>query len=305
MVVLNFPDMADKYAAPGDQLTIEGEIQARGATIQVRNFDSATLSFERVIAWPDYALTRSLGPVSYSANTGASRFAGFGEIFLAPAGVPLKYKGLGGPYRHISCRFDASTFESLTGIAGWDDGMLEACRNIRAPQVGAAMMRMAQETLIPSFASDMLADALANVILIDLARYLRHSTAEAKRAKGGLAPWQLRRIEEHVRESLASTLSIGALAALCGISSGHLMRAFKQTTGETVHGYVERMRLTRAQQLLSETEMPLKSIAVELGFSTPSSFSFAFRRATGGTPAGYREQLRRATSRAALRAKSG
>ena len=35
----------------------------------------------------------------------------------------------------------------------------------------------------------------------------------------------------------------------------------------------------------------------ELGFSTPSSFSFAFRRATGGTPASFREQLHRAASR--------
>ena len=39
------------------------------------------------------------------------------------------------------------------------------------------------------------------------------------------------------------------------------------------------------------------AIAAELGFSTPSSFSFAFRRATGGTPASFREQLHRAAAR--------
>ena len=288
----------------GDRLTIEGEIDSRQAMVQVRNFDADSGSLERVTVWPEHTLIRSLGPVSYSANTGASHFAGFGEVFLVPAGIPIKYKGLGGPYRHVTCRFDASTFDTLTGIrGGWDDGLLTACRNVRAPQLNAAMLRLAQEALVPSFASDMLADALSNVMLIDLTRYLRLAVNEARRAKGGLAPWQLRRIEEHVQDSLATALSIGALAALCGISSGHLMRAFKQTTGETVHGYVERMRLGRAQQLLSETDMPLKTIAAELGFSTPSSFSFAFRRATGGTPASFREQLRRAASKAALRAK--
>ena len=94
-------------------------------------------------------------------------------------------------------------------------------------------------------------------------------------------------------EAADASLSIGLLAELCCISSGHLMRAFKQTTGETVHSYVERVRLTKAQRLLCETNLPLKAIAAELGFSTPSSFSFAFRRATGEPPKVFRQQFRK------------
>ena len=281
-------------------LTIEGEIQAHNVTVQVRNYGPASDLLEEITVWPDYTLIRSLGPVSYSSNTGASRFVGFGEIFLVPARIPLRYKGLGGPYRHVTCRLDGGVFESLTGLHNdWDDGVLNACRNIRTPQINAALLRMAQESLTPSFASDILVDSLANVITVDLARYLRSELSEAPKAKGGLAPWQMRRIEEHVADSPDTSLSITLLAELCGISSGHLMRAFKQTTGETVHNYVERVRLTKAQRMLCETNLPLKVIAAELGFSTPSSFSFAFRRATGGTPASFREQLRKAASRPA------
>jgi AraC family transcriptional regulator len=182
--------------------------------------------------------------------------------------------------------------------------MLTACRNIRTPQLNAALLRLAQETLAPSFASDILVDSLVNVMTVDLARYFRQALGEAPKAKGGLAPWQLRRIEEHVEDSPETSLSISHLAELCGISSGHLMRAFKQTTGETVHSYVDRVRLTKAQRLLCETKLPLKTIAAELGFSTPSSFSFAFRRATGGTPASFREQLRKAASRPSIGSKT-
>lgn len=279
-------------------LTIEGEIQAHNVTVQVRNYGPSSDLLEEITVWPDYTLIRSLGPVSYSTNTGSSRFSGFGEVFLVPARIPLKYKGLGGPYRHVTCRLDNSAFEALTGFRGdWNDGLLNACRNIRTPQINAALLRLAQETLTPSFASDLLVDSLANVITVDLARYLRSELGEAPKAKGGLAPWQMRRIEEHVEESPDTSLSITVLAELCGISSGHLMRAFKQTAGETVHSYVERVRLTKAQRLLCETNLPLKAIAAELGFSTPSSFSFAFRRATGGTPASFREQLHKAASR--------
>jgi AraC family transcriptional regulator len=280
-------------------LTIEGEIQAHNVTVQVRNYAPSD-SLEEVTIWPDYSLIRSLGPVSFSSNTGSSRFVGFGEVFLVPARVPLKYKGVGGPYRHVRCRLDGDSFEALTGFHdGWNDSLLNACRNIRTPQINVALLRLAQETLSPSFASELLVDSLANVITVDLARYLRSELHEAPKAKGGLAPWQMRRIAEHVAESPDTSLSITLLAELCGISSGHLMRAFKQTTGETVHSYVERVRLTKAQRLLCETNLPLKVIAAELGFSTPSSFSFAFRRATGGTPASFREQLHKAASKPA------
>jgi transcriptional regulator GlxA family with amidase domain len=54
--------------------------------------------------------------------------------------------------------------------------------------------------------------------------------------------------------------------------------SIQKTTGDTVHNYVERIRIARAQRLICETDLPFKTIAAELGFSTPSGFSFAFRR---------------------------
>jgi AraC family transcriptional regulator len=279
-------------------LTIEGEIRAAGGIVQVRNYETPAEELDETTAWPAYTVIRALGPVSYSPNTGAGRFLGFGDVFFVPARIPLKYQGIGGPYRHVTCRLDAAMFEGMTDFQNrWDCNMAKACRNIRAPQLNSALLRLAQETLTPSFASDLLVDSISNVVTVDLARYLRSEVGEALKAKGGLAPWQMRRIEEYVEESPDTSLSIGLLAGLCGISSGHLMRAFKQTTGETVHAYVERVRLGKAQRLLCETDLPLKVIAAELGFSTPSSFSFAFRRATGGTPASFREQLHRAAAK--------
>lgn len=69
-----------------DHLVIEGEITSAHVKVQVRNYDFPSEELEKVTAWPEYTLTRSLGLVSYSPNTGCSRFVGFGEVFLVPAG---------------------------------------------------------------------------------------------------------------------------------------------------------------------------------------------------------------------------
>ena len=284
--------MRENYPAESRLLMLEGQMEAGGAMVQVRSYRRPNDELDQLVAWPEHTLIRSLGPTNYTASTGSSRFAGFGDVFLVPAGIPLKYRSRSGPYRHLACQFDRNAFERLTGFADvCDDRLLDACRNIRMPRIDAALIRLAEETLMPSFASDILIASLANMLFVDLARYFRQGEDPRPKAKGGLAPWQLNRIESCLKDSCDMSVSVERLAELCGVSSSHLMRAFKQTTGRTVHSYVEGIRIERARQLLCENKMPLKAIANELGFSTASSFSFAFRRATGDTPINFREQF--------------
>ncbi len=302
-VAAPMPDQQENYPAEKRLLILEGQIQADRAMVQVRSYRRPNDELDQVVAWPEHTLVRTLGPTDRTARAGSSRFAGFGDVFLVPAGVPLQYRSNGGPYRHLACRFDRITFERVTRFGDiCDDPLLETCRNIRVPRIDAALVRLAEETLMPSFASDILVDSLANMLFVDLARYFRRCQDARPKAKGGLAPWQLHRIESCLKDSCDTSISVDRLAELCGVSSSHLMRAFKQTTGWTVHSYVESIRIEKARELLRENRLPLKAIAAELGFSTASSFSFAFRRATGGTPVSFREQVRGITS-LALRSK--
>jgi len=95
-------------------------------------------------------------------------------------------------------------------------------------------------------------------------------------------------IEEYICDWPGGSIKVADLASLAGLSRGHFMRAFKQSTGSTVHAYVEQARLHRAKAMLLEGEAPLKQIAARLGFSDPSSFSLAFRRKTGMAPGRFR-----------------
>ncbi len=100
----------------------------------------------------------------------------------------------------------------------------------------------------------------------------------------------------HVRQLLAERLGDGLqvadLARAVSLSPFHLCRAFRAVTGSTLHGHRNRIRLHQALERLSGGE-DLTQTALELGYSSHSHFTLAFRRMFGLTPSAARAQLRR------------
>ncbi len=82
--------------------------------------------------------------------------------------------------------------------------------------------------------------------------------------------------------------SLAEMAAQAGVSPSHFCRIFKEATGVSPHQYVMKARLERAQQLLSQSDTPLATIADLLGFTSQSHFTRAFRHFAGKTPGDYR-----------------
>jgi AraC family transcriptional regulator len=69
-----------------------------------------------------------------------------------------------------------------------------------------------------------------------------------------------------------------------------ISRAFAAATGVPPHRYVSQRRLESAKAMIA-TGSSLSEIAFNCQFSSQSSFTRAFRRATGMTPAEYRRTL--------------
>lgn len=225
-----------------------------------------------------------------SAGT-TSRMVPLGGLMIIPSETSISAVGPGGDRRLAVCTMAGGILPKE--FDRHNQHHLAMCADIRDVNVRVAMQRMAAEVEHPGFGSDILIDGLSAVMQVDLTRYF---SLEAKREpthRGKLAPWQLRRLEDYVQAADGVTLRIADLAALVDVSPGHLGRAFKQSTGRTVHRFVEEARLARAHVLLGETHLPLKQVAAQLGFNTPGSFSQAFRRATGSTPGQFRSEAAR------------
>ncbi len=210
-----------------------------------------------------------------------------GGMMIIPANTVIEAIGGLGEQRLATCTMSPGLLPHDFEVG--DTAQLSMCSNIQDRNIRLEMQRLANEALSPGFASDLLVDGLTRALRADLARYFgEYLTSTGK--IGVLAPWQLRKIESFASETQGSPVRVAALAAEVGISPGHLMRAFRQSTGQTVHEFVEQVRVARARALLLDSQKPIKQIAALLGFATPSSFILAFRRATGQSPAQFRRE---------------
>lgn len=211
-----------------------------------------------------------------------------GRLMLRPGGVAMHSRGDGGVLDILTCRFDPVRFASATGLSEWDSRRLSRCAAITAPSVLALTDRLKQETVSPGFGSDMAVDALIQLLMVELARIFR-TARQPDTGQGGLAPWQLARIEEALRSSDGEWPTTQALARLCGISRSHLSRSFAATMGTALSNHAMAIRLERAQDMIRAGALPMNRIAQALGFATASAFSATFRRATGLTPRQFRQ----------------
>lgn len=220
------------------------------------------------------------------------RLSDLGSLMFIPAGHSLLGIGPGGPQQMVACSFEAGAIPALSPLErSWGLSELHQCYDIRSPRIADTLHRLSQELLTPGFASDILIDALLTALPVELSRHfqaLPQTPASQAAPRGRLSQRQLQTIEEYVRDWPAGGVRCEDLAALVGLSRAHFMRLFKATTGMTAHAFVEQLRLQQAQTLLATTNLPLKQVAARLGFSTPASFSLAFRRLTGQTPGSYR-----------------
>jgi AraC-like DNA-binding protein len=67
-------------------------------------------------------------------------------------------------------------------------------------------------------------------------------------ARGGLAPWQVKRACERLDSDLGGTLSLQLIAAEFGLSVGHFSRAFRISTGLQPHQWLLRQRVNAAKR---------------------------------------------------------
>ncbi len=106
------------------------------------------------------------------------------------------------------------------------------------------------------------------------------------------ATYARRRLADRVKLLLASDLSrrwtLAEIAAEIGGSAVYLTQVFQQVEGIPLYRYHLRLRLARALDLIARYD-DLSALAAELGFSSHSHFTAAFRQAYGRSPTAFKQ----------------
>ena len=91
-----------------------------------------------------------------------------------------------------------------------------------------------------------------------------------------------------IRESLESSLTIQQIAEELGVSYSNFRKLFKEYTGLSPATYQQDLRLQRAKELLTTSDISIKEIAYRLNFESPDYFSTKFKAKTGRRPSELR-----------------
>ncbi|WP_126380730.1 AraC family transcriptional regulator [Desulfovibrio ferrophilus] len=100
---------------------------------------------------------------------------------------------------------------------------------------------------------------------------------------------RLNRVLDHMERHLDDDLALDELAAVACFSPYHFHRIFSGMVGEGVKAHLRRLRLERAANRLTFTELPVTDIALNAGYDSPEAFSRAFRNLFELSPVRYRE----------------
>jgi len=120
-----------------------------------------------------------------------------------------------------------------------------------------------------------------------LVKYYAEETCTTKEA-GGFPKYLLEITLDYINRSLDRNLSIEEIARAVGIEPARLARAFRVSTGKSIHRYLNERRVEEAKLLLTQSELSIAEVARRAGFASEERFRINFRRRTGLTPAAYR-----------------
>lgn len=101
----------------------------------------------------------------------------------------------------------------------------------------------------------------------------------------------IRNVQEWALANIQQKIGVGLMASRAAMSTRTFTRTFHREVGVCPSEFLERARIDLARRLLSEGDLPVKSIAFKCGFSTADQMRVSFRKYLAVTPMEYRQRF--------------
>ncbi|MBP3233659.1 MAG: response regulator [Eubacterium sp.] len=94
--------------------------------------------------------------------------------------------------------------------------------------------------------------------------------------------------QEYIMANYKNDISLDDVSRSVDISPYYFSKIFKESTGKTFIDYLTGLRIDKAKELLENTDLSMKEICSEVGYSNPNYFSRIFKKITGFSPTEYK-----------------
>jgi YesN/AraC family two-component response regulator len=134
-------------------------------------------------------------------------------------------------------------------------------------------------------------DRLELAMFLNRLKQLKHAdnpTEPVKTVEDKESRQIIRRVKELIHQRLDQSISLHSVAVEVNFNPKYLSDLFKAKTGQSFSDFVTEVRMSRACQLLKETNLKIYEIAVLCGYSNAKHFTVAFKQHTGLSPTEYR-----------------
>lgn len=98
--------------------------------------------------------------------------------------------------------------------------------------------------------------------------------------------------KQYIQENYNRQVTLEDVSAITGFSPGYFSTLFHKETGETFVGYLTKIRIQHARELLKHSDMTIEQIANEIGIGDTKHFTKMFRKYTELKPSEYRKLYR-------------
>ena len=98
-------------------------------------------------------------------------------------------------------------------------------------------------------------------------------------------------VRRYIREHIDEELGRNELAGLVYLNPDYLSHIFREKTGASLIDYITSERMKKARELLTTTDLPIRDVALAVGYSNISYFSRQFKRSQGETPLEFRRRF--------------
>lgn len=194
------------------------------------------------------------------------------------------HQSIGGVRRHAIIQFSPSLFKKNNIIIK---------RLVRDQYLSEIMHKMIDEYYNNDEFSQHIIQGYAHLLIMHM--YRNHSYKNIDYNHYAQNQAILKEPIKYIQDHYTQNITLQELATMANVSKYYFCNIFKEFTGQTFKDYLNHLRINKAIELLSTTDIPVTEIAFLCGFNDSNYFSRKFHQITGKTPLKTREDFKRET----------